>query len=39
MIIAVDEGRVEVDFNHPLAGHEITFQVEIVSVAPAAAEP
>ena len=38
MIIAVDEGRVEVDFNHPLAGHEITFQVEVV-VGPAAAEP
>lgn len=33
-VMAVDEGRVEVDFNHPLAGHEITFTVEIVQVEP-----
>jgi FKBP-type peptidyl-prolyl cis-trans isomerase SlpA len=32
LVLAVDEGRVEVDFNHPLAGHEITFTVEILSV-------
>ena len=38
MVIAVDEGRVEVDFNHPLAGHEITFKVEIISVEPAPEE-
>ena len=34
-ILEVDEGRVEVDFNHPLAGHEITFTVEILDVKPA----
>ena len=26
---------VEVDFNHPLAGHAITFDVEIIDVVPA----
>lgn len=29
---------VVVDFNHPLAGQDINFQVEIVEVAPSAAE-
>lgn len=33
-VIAIDEGRVEVDFNHPLAGHEISFRVEILDVGP-----
>ncbi len=33
-VIAVEEGRVEVDFNHPLAGHEITFRAEILDVSP-----
>jgi len=33
-VIGVDEGRVEVDFNHPLAGHEISFRVEILDVGP-----
>jgi FKBP-type peptidyl-prolyl cis-trans isomerase SlpA len=28
----IGEGAVKVDFNHPLAGHEITFDVEILSV-------
>ena len=32
-IRSVDEGRIEVDFNHPLAGHEITFEVEILRVS------
>jgi FKBP-type peptidyl-prolyl cis-trans isomerase SlpA len=32
-VIAIEAGRVEVDFNHPLAGHEITFTVEIIAVA------
>jgi FKBP-type peptidyl-prolyl cis-trans isomerase SlpA len=32
-VVDVDEGRVEVDFNHPLAGHEITFRVEILRVS------
>lgn len=31
-IQAVDAERVVVDFNHPLAGHEITFEVEILGV-------
>jgi FKBP-type peptidyl-prolyl cis-trans isomerase SlpA len=34
IVIDVDDGRVEVDFNHPLAGHEITFKVEILGVSP-----
>jgi FKBP-type peptidyl-prolyl cis-trans isomerase SlpA len=33
MIRSVDGGRIEVDFNHPLAGHEITFEVEILGVS------
>ena len=33
MILGVEHGRVEVDFNHPLAGHEITFKVEILDVS------
>ena len=37
-VIDVDEGRVEVDFNHPLAGHEITFRVEILDVSPPATD-
>lgn len=32
MITEVGEQQVTVDFNHPLAGHEITFEVEILSV-------
>ena len=32
MIKEVSEGQVTVDFNHPLAGHEITFAVEILEV-------
>jgi FKBP-type peptidyl-prolyl cis-trans isomerase SlpA len=33
-IMNVGDSEVEVDFNHPLAGHEITFDVEILSVKP-----
>ena len=32
MIVEVDDSQVTVDFNHPLAGHEITFDVEILEV-------
>mgnify|MGYP001816156463 CR=1 FL=1 len=42
MVLGVENGQVEVDFNHPLAGHDITFRVEIISVSPpveGAAEP
>jgi FKBP-type peptidyl-prolyl cis-trans isomerase SlpA len=28
----ISDNEVEVDFNHPLAGHEITFTVEIIHV-------
>ena len=37
-IVEVGDNEVEVDFNHPLAGHEITFEVEILSVEPAPLE-
>lgn len=32
-VIEIDEARVTVDFNHPLAGHTLTFEVEILAVA------
>jgi FKBP-type peptidyl-prolyl cis-trans isomerase SlpA len=32
-IMGVEGGQVEVDFNHPLAGHEITFEVRILQVS------
>ncbi len=35
--VAVD--TVQVDFNHPLAGHEITFKVDILAVVPADEQP
>ena len=38
-IRSVDESRIEVDFNHPLAGHEITFEVEILAVSQATGTP
>jgi len=31
-IMEVGDSEVKVDFNHPLAGHDITFEVEILSV-------
>lgn len=31
-IMEVDKDTVKVDFNHPLAGHEITYSVEILDV-------
>jgi len=33
-VLALDEESVEVDFNHPLAGHVISFDVEIIDVIP-----
>lgn len=36
VVLAVEADAVEVDFNHPLAGHEITFDVEIIDVQPPA---
>lgn len=35
VIVKVTEDEVEVDFNHPLAGRDITFEVEILNVIPA----
>lgn len=37
-VLSVSDDSVEVDFNHPLAGHAITFDVEIIDVVPAAPE-
>ncbi len=31
-VLSIKGDQVEVDFNHPCAGHEVTFQVEILSV-------
>ena len=35
VILAYDDDSVTVDFNHPLAGKNIYFQVEIIAVTPA----
>ena len=32
MIIAADNETVQVDFNHPLAGHEVIFEVDVLAV-------
>lgn len=38
VVTAVDDDSVTVDFNHPLAGRDLTFEVEILAVeAPAVA--
>jgi FKBP-type peptidyl-prolyl cis-trans isomerase SlpA len=37
-VLAVEDDSVEVDFNHPMAGHAVTFEVEIIDVIPAADE-
>lgn len=34
-IIEIKDDEVKVDFNHPLAGHEVVFSVEIVDIKPA----
>jgi len=34
----VTEDKVKVDFNHPLAGHQLNFSIEVVGVRPATAE-
>ncbi|MFC0337918.1 FKBP-type peptidyl-prolyl cis-trans isomerase SlpA [Kushneria avicenniae] len=34
VIRSVDEQQVEVDFNHPLAGRTLTFEVEVLEVTP-----
>jgi len=35
MVSAVGDESIEVDFNHPLAGHTVIFNVEIIDVIPA----
>lgn len=32
IIVAIEEGKVEVDFNHPLAGKDLLFDVKILAV-------
>ncbi|MGB5304917.1 MAG: FKBP-type peptidyl-prolyl cis-trans isomerase [Gammaproteobacteria bacterium] len=41
MVLSFNDEYVELDFNHPLAGYTIIFDVEIINVVPAAevAEP
>ncbi len=34
-IMEIKDDEVKVDFNHPLAGHEVVFTVEIVNIKPA----
>lgn len=35
LILAIEGDAVSVDFNHPLAGQEVVFTVEIIAVEPA----
>lgn len=35
VITAVDENSVELDFNHPLAGETLVFEIELVEIMPA----
>ncbi len=35
VITAVDENTVTLDANHPLAGHDVTFDIELIEVAAA----
>ena len=37
-ILSIDEDTVNVDFNHPMAGHTIIFDVEIIDVVPGEAD-
>lgn len=39
LVIAVEGDRVQIDFNHPLAGKPIIFESEILSVEPPAESP
>ncbi len=34
-VVALGDTTVEMDFNHPLAGHTVMFDVEIIAVVPA----
>lgn len=35
VVTGIDDRHVEVDFNHPLAGRTLTFEVEVIEVRPA----
>ena len=35
VVKAFDEQQVTIDFNHPLAGKQLTFEVEVIEVRPA----
>ncbi|MEC9484084.1 MAG: peptidylprolyl isomerase, partial [Halomonas sp.] len=35
VIAGIDDTHVDVDFNHPLAGRTLTFEVEVLEVKPA----
>lgn len=37
-VLALDADSVTVDFNHPLAGHTVVFEVEIIDVVPVGEE-
>jgi len=37
-IVEVNDDEVKVDFNHPLAGHDVIFEVEILDIQPPATE-
>jgi FKBP-type peptidyl-prolyl cis-trans isomerase SlpA len=39
LVTAVEADRVQIDFNHPLAGKPIIFEAEILSVEPPAEAP
>ena len=34
-VASFDDDEVHIDFNHPLAGHDLSFKVEILAVEPA----
>lgn len=36
-IVEIDDEHVLLDFNHPLAGQDLTFEIELVAVGPEAA--
>jgi FKBP-type peptidyl-prolyl cis-trans isomerase SlpA len=38
MILEVNEEMAKVDFNHPLAGHDVVFKVKILGIKPASFE-
>ncbi|MFN2309890.1 MAG: peptidylprolyl isomerase [Gammaproteobacteria bacterium] len=38
LVTAVEADRVQIDFNHPLAGKPLVFEVEILAVAPPPAD-